>query len=98
MHLNIIVELRCEFGVAFLITIRIHIRAEGIEHPVIRALDTARITGAEGYRLFQFAERLGGIAHVRSRERIEVGLAGDGVRALPVAKAVGVFAPQTELD
>ena len=38
------------------------------------------------------------VPDVRRRERIEVRLACDGVRALPVATAVGVFAPHTELD
>ena len=46
VDLHIVVELRREFGVAFLITIRIHIGAEGIKHPVVGSLDAARITGA----------------------------------------------------
>ena len=77
MQLHIVVELRREVGISFLDGIGVHVRSEGIEHPVIRSFDTACIGSRNGYRLLDFAQRFGGITDIRRGEGIEIGLVDD---------------------
>ena len=98
MQLDIVIELRFEFCITLLVTEGINIILKRIQHPVVRSLDTPRITGANCNRLLQFTKRLTRIPHIRRRERIKIGLIGNGVRRFPVAVTVGVFATQPQFD